>query len=63
MGALSAKESELLAWISRSETNTQEFAADPIRAIRAANLGIDDESLQHLESIMTSIARKLRGTA
>jgi hypothetical protein len=49
-GALSAKEPELLAGYLNSETNTQKFAADPISAIRATNLGFDDDSLQDLES-------------
>ena len=57
---LAAKEQQLAEWIHSSEQNTRWFAADPMGAIRAANLGLDDHILQQLELITLSIARKLR---
>lgn len=57
---LAAKEQHLVEWIQISETNARWFATDPMSAIRAANLGLDDHVLQQLELITLSIARKLR---
>jgi hypothetical protein len=57
---LSAREDDLLEWIRSSERNTRLFTADPIAAIRAANLGIDEQVLYQLELITLSIAKKLR---
>lgn len=56
---ISAKETGLVEWIARSEENRRWFATDPISAIRAAGLGIDEETLHRLELIVGSIARKL----
>jgi hypothetical protein len=58
---LAAKEADLRNWIELSERNTRWFASDPMSAIRAANLGIDEHILRDLEMITASIARKLRG--
>jgi hypothetical protein len=60
MEDLAAKEEQLVGWIQASDRNTRWFATDPISAIRAANLGIDDDVLHQLELITLSIARKLR---
>lgn len=57
---LSAREGDLLKWIKSSERNTRWFAADPMGAMRAADLGIDEQVLNELELITRSIARKLR---
>jgi len=57
---LSARESDLLHWIRSSERNTSWFASDPMGAIRAANLGLDEQVLSELELITRSIAKKLR---
>lgn len=57
---LSAREDDLLQWIRSSERNTRWFATDPMGAIRAANLGIDEQVLYQLELITRSIAKKLR---
>jgi hypothetical protein len=57
---LAVKETDLREWISRSEQNSRLFASDPMSAIRAAELGLDDKVLHQLESVMRSIARKLR---
>ncbi len=60
MQELATKEQQLLDWIHTSEHNTRWFTTDPMGAIRAANLGIDEHILQQLETITLSIARKLR---
>lgn len=57
---LARKEQQLVEWIQRSERNTQWFAKDPMSAIRAANLGLNENILQQLEFITASIAKKLR---
>jgi hypothetical protein len=60
MRELAAKEGELLNWIQSSQRNTRWFASDPVSAIRAAKLGIDEHILEQLEMITLSIAHKLR---
>ena len=52
-------ESELQDWIGRSEANARWFAWDPIGAIRAAKLGLSEETLAELESVTVRIAQKL----
>jgi hypothetical protein len=52
-------ESQLQQWIGLCESHARWFAADPIAALRAANLGISESILGELEDITTSIARKL----
>lgn len=60
---LSSRETDLIQWIQSSERNTRWFTADPMGAIRAANLGIDERTLDQLELITLSIARKLRNVS
>ncbi|HEU5415671.1 MAG TPA: hypothetical protein VFW31_18035 [Candidatus Angelobacter sp.] len=60
---LSARETDLIQWIQSSERNTRWFTADPMSAIRAANLGIDERTLDQLELITLSIAKKLRNAS
>jgi hypothetical protein len=60
MHDLAAKEQQLSEWIHSSERNTRWFATDPMSAIRAADLGIEEHVLHQLELITLSIARKLR---
>jgi hypothetical protein len=52
-------ESQLQQWIGLCESHARWFAADPISALRAANLGISENILCELEDITSSIARKL----
>lgn len=59
---LSSKEHLLIEWITSSDRNSRWFAADPVSAIRAANLGLDDQILLQLEMITVSIAKKLRAS-
>ena len=53
-------EQALQAWIRSSAANAELFRRDPIAAMRAAGLEIDDEILLELEQITSAIARKLK---
>ena len=59
LAQLYACEEQLHAWLEGSEENAAIFAADPIAAMRAANIGMDEEALQELASVLTGIRRKL----
>jgi hypothetical protein len=58
--ALLACESQLTAWLSESEHNVELFRREPLAAIRAANLGIDESLLGELEETVTGITIKLK---
>jgi hypothetical protein len=51
-------ESRLSAWLNESELNTDLFRRDPLAALRAANLGLDEGLLGDLEETVTGIALK-----
>jgi hypothetical protein len=53
-------EVRLQHWISSSERNARMFREDPIAAMRAAGLEIEDELICELERIMHGIAAKLK---
>jgi hypothetical protein len=53
-------ESRLTAWLSESVRNAELFRRDPLVAIRAAKLGIDECLLGELEGTVTGIALKFR---
>ncbi len=53
-------ETRLQDWLQSSPENARLFRADPLAAMRAAGLDIDDEIMLELERIMASIARKLK---
>ncbi|HST79514.1 MAG TPA: hypothetical protein VLN58_13600 [Verrucomicrobiae bacterium] len=53
-------EVQLQNWISRSDENARLFRKDPIAAIRAAGLAMEDDLMCELEMIMGGIARKLK---
>lgn len=59
LAQLYACEEQLQAWLGRSEENAALFAADPVAAMGAANLGMDEEALQELASVLAGIHRKL----
>lgn len=50
---------QLQQWITSSEKNALWFRRDPLNAMQAAGLGIDDELMCELEFIMSGIARKV----
>jgi hypothetical protein len=58
--ALLGCESRLAAWLNESALNAALFRHDPMTAIRAANLGIDESLLCDLEEILTGITLKLK---
>lgn len=60
MSQLGAVEQALQSWIKSSATNANLFRRDPIAAMRAAGLDVDDEILLELEQITSAIARKLK---
>ena len=59
LAQLYACEEQLQAWLNCSEKNAAFFAADPVAALRQANIGMDEEGLQQLASILSDIKRKL----
>lgn len=58
MQALHNVESRLRAWLDECDLNAELFQRDPLTAIRAANLGIDEELLAELEEALAGIALK-----
>jgi hypothetical protein len=58
MQALHGCEPRLRAWLNECELNAELFQRDPLTAIRAANLGIDEELLAELEEALRGIALK-----
>ncbi len=57
--ALRSCETRLNHWIHASEANLMLFRHDPIAALRMAEIGLDEETLQELELIASSIAHKV----
>lgn len=53
-------EAQLQNWLQSSPENARLFRSDPLAAMRAAGLDIDDEIMLELKRIMSSIARKLK---
>ena len=60
MSELGKVEGQLQHWISRSDKNARLFRQDPIAALRAAGLAIEDDLMCELEIIMRGIAQKLK---
>jgi hypothetical protein len=58
--ALFECEDRLQEWLENSTQNALWFAKDPIGAIRAANIGMDESVLSELEAVASSIALKMR---
>ena len=57
--ALMDSELRLNVWLNESELNFDLLSRDPVAAMRAANLGVEEDMLSALEDVMTGIARKL----
>jgi hypothetical protein len=53
-------ERQLKQWISKSKRNADWFRRDPLGAMRAAGLNMEDDIMLELEMITRSIARKLK---
>lgn len=50
-------------WLHRSETNVNWFRREPIAALRAANLGIEEKLLKELDAVTLLIAQGLKRNA
>ena len=53
-------ERDLKKWISISAKNADWFRRDPLGAMRAAGLNIEDDTMLELETVARSIAKKLK---
>lgn len=53
-------ETQLRKWLDDSEEHAQLFRRDPIAAMRAAGVDLEDDTMMELELIASAIARKLR---
>jgi hypothetical protein len=52
-------EKKLRAWIDRSEANAVLFVQDPAAALRAANLGMAEDTILEFEQVLQAIEAKL----
>ncbi|HEY4676778.1 MAG TPA: hypothetical protein VIJ01_06440 [Candidatus Angelobacter sp.] len=57
---LNKVERDLQKWIDDSKKNAEFFRRDPLGAMRAAGLNLEDDIMLELEMITRSIARKLK---
>ncbi len=57
---LTKVERDLKKWINDSSKNADWFRRDPLGAMRAAGLNIEDDIMLELETIAKSIAKKLK---
>jgi len=60
LARLNQVEKQLQDWTNRSAKNAQWFRRDPLGAMRAAGLDIEDDIMLELELITRNIARKLK---
>lgn len=60
LARLNQVEKQLQDWTNRSAKNAQWFRRDPLGAMRAAGLDIEDDIMLELEVITRNIARKLK---
>lgn len=63
LAELAKYESGLREWMSRCTVNAIWYVADPIGALREADLGIDEELLRNLEPVLSRGARTARSAA
>ena len=57
---LNKVEQDLQKWIGNSKKNADLFRRDPLSAMRAAGLNLEDDIMLELEMITKSIAQKLK---
>jgi len=57
---LNKVEQDLKRWIGNSKKNADLFRRDPLSAMRAAGLNLEDDIMLELEMITKSIAQKLK---
>jgi hypothetical protein len=60
LAQLDKVEHRLQQWIAKSKKNAAWFRRDPLSAMRAAGLDMEDEILLELELITKAIAKKLK---
>jgi hypothetical protein len=60
MEQLDKVERQLQQWIASSKENAEWFRRDPLEAMRAAGLDVEDDIMLELEMITRQIARKLK---
>jgi hypothetical protein len=53
-------ERQLQQWIAKSKKNSEWFRRDPLAAMRAAGLDMEDDIILELEHITKVIAKKLK---
>jgi hypothetical protein len=53
-------ERELQQWIAKSRNNNDWFRRDPLAAMRAAGLDMEDNIMLELELVTKTIAKKLK---
>lgn len=59
MQELERCEAGLSAWLGQSAANADWLVRDPVGALRAANLGMDEQVLLELEATMKMITEKI----
>jgi hypothetical protein len=59
--ALFECEARLSAWMNESSLNAELFRRDPLAALRAADIGVNESLLLDLEETVTGLTRKLAG--
>ena len=57
---LNKVEQDLQKWIGDSKKNADLFRRDPLGAMRAAGLNLEDDIMLELETITKSIAKKVK---
>ena len=60
LARLNQLEKQLQDWTNRSAKNAEWFRRDPLGAMRAAGLDIEDDIMLELEVITRNIAKKLK---
>ena len=60
LAQLDQVEKQLQEWTNRSAKNADWFRRDPLAAMRAAGLNIEDDIMLELEIITKAIAKKLK---
>ena len=56
-------EDQLRIWLNSSAANAEWFAKDPVGALRAARLGLQEDVLRELALVIRALTKKLAATA
>jgi len=60
LNQLNKVEEDLKKWIGHSKKNADLFRRDPLGAMRAAGLNLEDDIMLELEIVTRSIAKKVK---